>query len=39
MNLIAVLAALGLEQWRAFRWRAIVERAFYRSFERPGNLR
>ncbi len=28
MNLIAILAALGLEQWRAFRWRASVERAF-----------
>ena len=28
MNFIAVLAALGLEQWRAFRWRAALERAF-----------
>jgi adenosylcobinamide-phosphate synthase len=28
MNFIAVLAALGLEQWRAFRWRATLERAF-----------
>ena len=28
MNLIAILSALGLEQWRAFRWRASVERAF-----------
>jgi adenosylcobinamide-phosphate synthase len=28
MNFIAVLAALGLEQWRAFRWRVAVERAF-----------
>ena len=28
MNFIAVLAALGLEQWRAFRWRAGLERAF-----------
>lgn len=28
MNLIAILAALGLEQWRAFRWRANVERVF-----------
>ena len=27
MNFIAVLAALGLEQWRAFRWRAAFERA------------
>ncbi len=30
MNLIAVLAALALEQWRAFRWRARVERVFVR---------
>jgi adenosylcobinamide-phosphate synthase len=30
MNLIAVLAALGLEQWRAFRWRVAAERAFVR---------
>jgi len=22
MNLIAILIALGLEQWRAFRWRS-----------------
>ena len=28
MNFIAVLAALGLEQWRAFRWRVTAERAF-----------
>ena len=28
MNLIAILSALGLEQWRAFRWRASVEHAF-----------
>ena len=28
MNFIAVLAALGLEQWRAFRWRAGLERGF-----------
>ena len=28
MNFIAILAALGLEQWRAFRWRAALERAF-----------
>ena len=28
MNLLAILAALGLEQWRAFQWRATVERAF-----------
>ena len=30
MNIIAILAALGLEQWRAFRWRANVERLFLR---------
>jgi cobalamin biosynthesis protein CobD/CbiB len=30
MNLIAVLAALGLEQWRAFHWRAALERMFVR---------
>ncbi len=28
MNIIAVLAALGLEQWRAFRWRAALEQQF-----------
>lgn len=28
MNLLAILAALGLEQWHAFRWRASAERAF-----------
>jgi hypothetical protein len=28
MNFIAVLAALGLEQWRAFQWRAGLEHAF-----------
>jgi cobalamin biosynthesis protein CobD/CbiB len=28
MNFIAVLAALGLEQWRAFRWRAALERGY-----------
>ena len=28
MNFIAVLAALGLEQWRAFRWRNALEHAF-----------
>ena len=28
MNLLAILAALGLEQWHAFRWRAAAERAF-----------
>lgn len=30
MNFIAVLAALALEQWHAFRWRANVERLFVR---------
>ncbi len=30
MNLIAVLAALGLEQWRALRWRAALEQLFIR---------
>lgn len=30
MSLIAILAALGLEQWRAFEWRAAVERSFVR---------
>jgi len=30
MNFLAILAVLGLEQWRAFRWRAAVERAFIR---------
>jgi adenosylcobinamide-phosphate synthase len=30
MNLIAILAALALEQWHAFHWRATVERVFVR---------
>ncbi len=30
MSFLAVLAALGLEQWRAFAWRAGVERAYVR---------
>jgi adenosylcobinamide-phosphate synthase len=30
MSLAAILIALGLEQWRAFDWRARVERAFVR---------
>jgi cobalamin biosynthesis protein CobD/CbiB len=30
MNFLAALAALGLEQWRAFRWRDSLERAFVR---------
>jgi adenosylcobinamide-phosphate synthase len=28
MTLLAILAALGLEQWRAFEWRAAAERTF-----------
>jgi adenosylcobinamide-phosphate synthase len=28
MNVIAILAALGLEQWRAFQWRAALEHFF-----------
>lgn len=28
MNLVAILAALALEQWRTFEWRASVEQAF-----------
>jgi len=28
VNLIAILSALGLEQWRAFRWRTSVEHVF-----------
>ncbi len=30
MSFIAILAALGLEQWRAFHWRGAVERLFVR---------
>jgi len=30
MNLLAILLALGLEQWRAFRWRGGVQHAFDR---------
>ena len=30
MNFIAILAALGLEQWRAFRWRGALEQWFVR---------
>ena len=40
MTLLAILAALGLEQWRAFEWRAAVERAFVgyvRRLERQFN--
>src|SRR5690348_6403889 len=28
MNLLAIVVALALEQWRSFEWRASVERAF-----------
>jgi adenosylcobinamide-phosphate synthase len=28
MNLLAIVVALGFEQWRSFAWRASVERAF-----------
>ena len=40
MSLIAILVALGLEQWHAFGWRVGVERAFVRyarSLERRMN--
>src|SRR5262245_58360683 len=40
MNVIAILAALGLEQWRAFQWRAAVEHYFVqyaRAVERKLN--
>jgi adenosylcobinamide-phosphate synthase len=30
VSFLAILAAIGLEQWRAFSWRAGVERAFVR---------
>lgn len=30
MNLLAIVAALGLEQWRAFQWRPSIERAMVR---------
>src|ERR1700676_1205053 len=30
MNFIAILVALGLEQWRAFQWRNGVQRLFGR---------
>jgi len=30
MSFLAILAALGLEQWRAFAWRAAVEHVFLR---------
>lgn len=37
MKLIAILVVLGLEQWRAFEWRASAERAF-RAFARAIEL-
>ena len=40
MTLLAILAALGLEQWRAFEWRATAERmfvAYARMLERQLN--
>lgn len=40
MSLLAILAALALEQWRAFDWRGAVERGFVRyarSIERKLN--
>jgi cobalamin biosynthesis protein CobD/CbiB len=40
MNVIAILAALGLEQWRAFQWRAAIEHFFVqyaRAVERKLN--
>ncbi len=40
MDLLAIIAALGLEQWRAFQWRASVERDFLvyvRAIERRLN--
>ncbi|HKW81068.1 MAG TPA: CobD/CbiB family protein, partial [Casimicrobiaceae bacterium] len=30
MNFIAVIVALGVEQWRTFRWRGALQRAFIR---------
>lgn len=30
MNVIAIVAALGLEQWRTFRWRAVLQQTFIR---------
>ena len=30
MNFIAILVALGLEQWRAFQWRNGAQRLFGR---------
>jgi adenosylcobinamide-phosphate synthase len=30
MNFVAIMAALGLEQWQAFQWRGALQRAFVR---------
>lgn len=30
MNFVAIVAALGLEQWRAFQWRGALQRGFVR---------
>jgi len=38
LSLIAILAALGLEQWRAPAWRGAVERAFVKQAHRLERL-
>lgn len=38
MNLLAILVALALEQWRAPRWRVAIERAFVRRAHRLERL-
>ncbi|MEO8486074.1 MAG: CobD/CbiB family protein [Betaproteobacteria bacterium] len=38
MNLLAILAALGLEQWHAPSWRIAIERAFVRQAHRLERL-
>ena len=30
MNVIAIVVALGIEQWRTFRWRGALQQAFIR---------
>ena len=30
MNVIAIVIALGVEQWRTFRWRGALQQAFLR---------
>ena len=30
MNVIAIVVALGVEQWRTFRWRGALQDAFVR---------